>query len=57
MKKDPLISIGVLAKRTGSSVSAIRFYASENLIPSVRSPVGHRLFHRSVIIIIIKRSF
>lgn len=49
MKNDPLISIGVLAKRTGSAVSAIRFYASENLIPSVRSPAGHRLFHRSVI--------
>ena len=49
MKNDPIITIGKLAKRTGSAVSAIRFYASENLIPSIRSPAGHRLFHRSVI--------
>ncbi|MEH6455304.1 MAG: redox-sensitive transcriptional activator SoxR [Cocleimonas sp.] len=49
MTKDPLISIGLIAKRTGSNVSAIRFYATENLIPSSRSPSGHRLFHRSVI--------
>ena len=49
MKNDPLMTIGLIAKRTGSSVSAIRFYATENLIPSSRSPSGHRLFHRSVI--------
>ena len=49
MIKDPLISIGQVAKRTGSNVSAIRFYESENLIPSTRSASGHRLFHRSVI--------
>lgn len=49
MTKDPLMTIGLIAKRTGSKVSAIRFYESENLIPSTRSPSGHRLFHRSVI--------
>ncbi len=49
MKKDPLISIGHIAKRTGCSVSAIRFYATENLIPFTRSASGHRHFHRSVI--------
>ena len=49
MIKDPLMTIGLIAKRTGSSVSAIRFYESENLIPSTRSASGHRLFHRSVI--------
>ncbi len=49
MTKDPLMSIGLIAKRTGSNVSAIRFYATENLIPSTRSSSGHRLFHRSVI--------
>jgi MerR family redox-sensitive transcriptional activator SoxR len=49
MKKDPILSIGAIAKRTGTNVSAIRFYATENLIPSTRSPSGHRLFHRSVI--------
>jgi len=49
MAKDPLISIGVLSKRTGVAVSAIRFYADETLIPSVRSSAGHRFFNRSVI--------
>ncbi|MGK0271213.1 MAG: MerR family redox-sensitive transcriptional activator SoxR [Cocleimonas sp.] len=49
MTKDPMISIGLIAKRTGSKVSAIRYYADENLIPSSRSNSGHRLFHRSVI--------
>lgn len=49
MKKDPLISIGMIAKRTGLSVSAIRFYESEGLVPSLRSSSGHRLFHRSSI--------
>jgi MerR family redox-sensitive transcriptional activator SoxR len=49
MKNDPLLSIGNIAKRTGSKVSAIRFYESEGLVPSIRNPGGHRLFHRSVI--------
>ena len=43
------ISIGQLAKRTGTTVSAIRFYADELLIPCVRSNSGHRSFERSVI--------
>jgi len=47
MKNDPLISIGRVAKRSGSSVSAIRFYADEGLVPSVRSASGHRLFAKS----------
>ncbi len=49
MTKDPLMSIGLIAKRTGSNVSAIRYYTTENLVPSTRSASGHRLFHRSVI--------
>lgn len=49
MEKDPFRSIGAVAKRTGSSVSAIRFYADEGIIPSIRNAGGHRLFHRSVI--------
>ncbi len=47
--KDPLVTIGAIAERTGASVSAIRFYESEKLIPAHRSPAGHRLFHRSVV--------
>lgn len=49
MKNDPEISIGVLAKRVGVSVSAIRFYADKGLIPSIRSTSGHRWFSRSTI--------
>lgn len=49
MRDDPLISIGRVADRTGTTVSAIRFYADENLLPSVRSASGHRLFARSVL--------
>jgi len=43
------LSIGYLAERTGTTVSAIRFYADENLIPSIRTNSGHRQFARSVI--------
>lgn len=49
MQASEFISIGQLAKRTGTSVSAIRFYADEQLIPCVRSNSGHRHFNRSEI--------
>lgn len=49
MKKDPLVSIGVVASRTGCAVSAIRYYADEGIVPVMRNPAGHRLFHRSSI--------
>ncbi|MEM7360171.1 MAG: redox-sensitive transcriptional activator SoxR [Pseudomonadota bacterium] len=49
MKKDPFITIGAMAVRTGTNVSAIRFYADEGIIPSIRNAGGHRLFHRSVL--------
>jgi len=49
MKTDPLLSIGAVAQRTGTTVSAIRFYADEKLIPSVRASNRHRFFPRSVI--------
>jgi len=38
-----LITIGVLAKRTGTTVSALRFYSDRKLIQSVRSAGGKRL--------------
>ncbi len=41
---DPVISIGVLAKKVGLSVSAIRKYEDEGLIISHRSEAGHRFF-------------
>ncbi len=49
MEDKALKTIGYVAKRTGATVSALRFYADEGLIPAVRAPSGHRLFHRSTI--------
>ncbi|WP_053979959.1 redox-sensitive transcriptional activator SoxR [Marinagarivorans algicola] len=49
MKKDTLMSIGQVAERTGAAVSAIRFYADEQLLPVNRTTGGRRLFERSVI--------
>jgi redox-sensitive transcriptional activator SoxR len=49
MVENNLISIGDIAKRTGTRVSAIRFYTDKELIPSVRAASGHRFFARHVI--------
>jgi MerR family transcriptional regulator, redox-sensitive transcriptional activator SoxR len=43
----PLLSIGDLARRTGLSVSAIRFYEANGLISPVRTSGGQRRFPRS----------
>ncbi|MFF3654073.1 MerR family transcriptional regulator [Streptomyces olivochromogenes] len=41
----PLCSIGELARRTGLTVKAIRFYSDRGIVPpTVRSPVGYRLY-------------
>ncbi|MBL4673728.1 MAG: redox-sensitive transcriptional activator SoxR [Arenicella sp.] len=47
--KGSLLSIGDIAKRTGTNVSTIRFYADQALIPVARSNSGHRVFARAVI--------
>ncbi len=44
-----MLSIGDVAKRTGTSVSAVRFYSDQGLLPVVRSNSGHRVFARAVI--------
>jgi MerR family redox-sensitive transcriptional activator SoxR len=44
-----LLSIGELAKRTGTNVSTVRFYSDQGLIPVARSNSGHRVFARAVI--------
>jgi DNA-binding transcriptional MerR regulator len=45
MDGDTLYSIGDLARRTGLTVKAIRFYADCGLVPpTTRSPAGHRLY-------------
>jgi len=49
MNKKGVMTIGEVAQRTGSSVSALRFYADQGLIASTRSNSGHRLFARAVI--------
>ncbi|KJS59630.1 MerR family transcriptional regulator [Streptomyces rubellomurinus] len=42
---DPLYTIGDLARRTGLTVKAIRFYADTGLVPPTdRSPAGYRLY-------------
>ncbi len=48
-RENPLIAIGVVAERTGLSVSAIRFYEGKGLVDSERSAAGHRRFRKSVI--------
>jgi MerR family redox-sensitive transcriptional activator SoxR len=43
----PLLTIGELSRRTGLSVSAIRFYEARGLVTSVRTGGNQRRFPRS----------
>jgi MerR family transcriptional regulator, redox-sensitive transcriptional activator SoxR len=43
----PLLSIGELARRTGLSVSAIRFYEQRGLVSAIRTSGNQRRFLRS----------
>src|SRR5579871_1473178 len=45
----PLLSIGELARRTGLSVSAIRFYEERGLVSSMRTGGNQRRFARAEI--------
>ncbi|HVR91318.1 MAG TPA: redox-sensitive transcriptional activator SoxR [Novosphingobium sp.] len=47
MDKNDLIPIGVLARRTGLAVSAIRFYEDKGLIEAMRTMGNQRRFLRS----------
>ena len=49
MKKSAprFLPIGKVSKRTGLSISAIRYYESENLVHPIRNAGGQRLFHRA----------
>jgi MerR family redox-sensitive transcriptional activator SoxR len=47
VRASDIISIGDLARRTGLSVSAIRFYEAKGLIEPFRSSGGQRRFLRS----------
>ena len=47
MAQAPLLTIGELARRTGLSVSAIRFYETRGLVAAVRTSGNQRRFLRS----------
>lgn len=47
MKPSSTMSIGELARRTGLSVSAIRFYEARGLVRASRGPGNQRRFARS----------
>ena len=47
MSKDPFITIGQLAKRTGVAVSALRFYEEKGLLQALRTSGNQRRFLRS----------
>ena len=47
MAADRLLTIGELARRTGLSVSAIRFYEARGLLAAVRTEGNQRRFLRS----------
>ncbi len=47
MRASDRLSIGQLAERTGLSVSAIRYYETEDLVTSERNAGGQRRFLRS----------
>ena len=47
MAPPPLLTIGELARRTGLSVSAIRFYEGKGLVEAIRSSGNQRRFLRS----------
>lgn len=47
MRREDLIPIGVLARRTGLAVSAIRFYEQQRLIAPQRTAGNQRRFLRS----------
>lgn len=47
LNRDDLIPIGMLARRTGLAVSAIRYYEDRGLVSSIRTVGNQRRFLRS----------
>ena len=47
MNPPPTLSIGELARRTGLSVSAVRFYETRGLVQATRGPGNQRRFARA----------
>ena len=48
-RRNELLSIGVVAERTGLATSAIRFYEEQGLVKAERNTARHRRFRRSAI--------
>ena len=48
-RRNPTLSIGDVARRTGLATSALRFYEERALIGSVRTPGNQRCYPRDVI--------
>ncbi|MHA7293616.1 redox-sensitive transcriptional activator SoxR [Arthrobacter sp. HLT1-21] len=46
IEPDELLSIGFIARRSGVSVSALRYYEERRLIRAARSDIGRRVFPR-----------
>lgn len=46
---DGVLTIGEVAKRSGTATSALRFYEEQGLIHSERNDSGHRRYPRAVI--------
>ena len=46
---DAVLTIGEVAKRSGTATSALRFYEEQGLIHSERNDSGHRRYPRAVI--------
>lgn len=46
---ESMISIGVLAKRSGVAASALRFYEDAGLLKSVRAAGGQRRFPKALL--------
>jgi MerR family transcriptional regulator, redox-sensitive transcriptional activator SoxR len=46
---DGVLTIGEVAKRSGTATSALRFYEEQGLIHSERNAAGHRRYARAVL--------
>ncbi|MCF6765261.1 redox-sensitive transcriptional activator SoxR [Thiotrichales bacterium 19S3-7] len=49
MKKNSLLSVGLVAKRSGVSISTLHFYEEKNLIQSSRNHINQRQYSRDVL--------
>jgi MerR family redox-sensitive transcriptional activator SoxR len=49
IRRDDLLSIGEVAARSGLAASAIRFYESQGLVSSARTPGNQRVFARHMV--------